>query len=346
MSGKKYIEDKALQKKSRTIRILLVVFFVLVAALIGCGIFLYINMSQIWGGIDFSESDIEIAEEENTAGLPEVSYQEGSIVDMTKTDENIDIMLIGVDNRNSTKFTGLSDVMIYMRINTEDKSIKLVSFMRDMLVKIEGHDKNKLNTAYSYGGLDLMYQTYYENFGLEPDYYMVVNFFGMEDIINSLDGVDVNIESSEELEYVNMSIEEANDLDSGKDVAKLEKTGQQHLNGRQAVAYMRTRHPGGDAARIKRQQTVLYALFDKATDIGLNEISGLIGTLAEYVRTDIPLGTMIDLAKSVHGIQSSDLQTFRYPEEYQNGYYKGAGSIVQPEDFDTEYNKLYEFLNN
>ena len=330
--------------RSTAKRVLKIVFGLLVAALIACGVLIYLHISQIWSGVGSDEDEAVVLEiEDNVEGLPEVTGQQGDAVDIVKPDDNvIDIMLIGVDNRNRSKFSGLSDVMIFMRVDTDNKTIKMASFMRDTLVEIEGHDKNKLNTAYSYGKIDLMYQTYEDNFGLKPDYYMVVNFYGMEDIINALGGVDVELESSE-LDSLNASIREINKIE-GNDASEIRKSGMQHLNGRQAVAYMRIRKPGGDAGRIARQQTVLFALFNKATTMNAGELAGLIGVLVEYVKTDIPPGTLLNLAKSLPGIGRDDLETFRYPQDYENGYYKGAGSIVQPKDFDTEYGKLIDFL--
>ena len=341
----KKIDAKGPKKRKKTVRILLIILCVLVAALIACAAIIYADVSKMWGDLgDEEDTVVETTDEGNVDSLPEVTFQGGDAFDIDKTSEEIDIMLIGVDNRNSEKFTGLSDVMMYMRVNTSEKSIKIVSFMRDTLVEIEGHGKNKLNTAYSYGQIDLMYQTYYDSFGLTPDYYMVVNFYGMEDIIDALGGVDVDLESNE-LNSLNSSIREINALDSGEDSATISESGLQHLNGRQAVAYMRIRKPGTDAGRIARQQKVLSALFKEASSIGIGEAPALVTTLAQYVRTDIPLGTMLDLANSVQGMSDDNLQTFRYPEEYETGYYKGAGDVVQPTDFETEFQKLYDFLN-
>ena len=341
-NNKMYVDDVRPQKKRKTMRILLIVFCILVAALIGVGVYILVNVSQIWGDIDFSDNEDVIAEEDDVEGLPEVTYQEGNVSDISKSSDEIDIMLIGVDNRKSGKFTGRSDVMIYMRINTKEDSVKLVSFMRDTLVKIEDHGKNKLNTAYGYDGTDLMFKTYQENFGLKPDNYVVVNFYGMEDIIDGLDGVDIELESSE-LASLNKSINELNKIDGGK-TKTIRKSGMQHLNGRQAVAYMRIRKPGGDSGRIVRQQTVLYALFEKASDVSAGNIPGLVGAMAEYVRTDIGLGRMVDIAKALHGMSASDLKTYRYPQDEKNGNYKGS-CIVQPKDVDAELKDLKEFLN-
>jgi LCP family protein required for cell wall assembly len=233
--------------------------------------------------------------------------------------------------------------MIYLRIDTNSNSLKLASFMRDTLVPIEGHSRNKLNTAFSFGGIDLTKKTFKANFGLEPDHYIIVNFYGMEDIINGLGGVDIDIKSNE-LPSMNSSIKEINGIDKRTNSDTLQSAGRQRLDGRQAVAYMRTRHPGGDAGRIERQQTVLSALFRKAKDIGLGQLPGLAGAMIQYVRTDIPLDKMIDIAGTIKGMEDGELQKFRYPLEYETGSYKKM-SVVQPKVFEDEIKKLHDFLN-
>ena len=220
-------------------------------------------------GFDENALVMEYETDEDADALPEASFTQGDVTNIAKTDNEIDILLIGVDNRDSDEFTGRSDVLMFMRVNTKDHTIKLVSFMRDTLVEIDGHGRNKINTAYAFGSIDLLYQTLKESYGLVPDKYMVVNFYGMEDIINALGGVDVTLESNE-LSSLNQSIEELNTID-GQNVSRVKSSGEQHLNGRQAVAYMRIRKPGGDAGRIARQQNVLKGLFSEAVNISGGE---------------------------------------------------------------------------
>jgi LCP family protein required for cell wall assembly len=330
-------------RRRKAFRALLVIFILLLISLIGVITYVLIDVSKIWS--DPGEGGEIIAEEtdEEAQDLPEATFQEGDVTAIEKADNEIDILMIGVDNR-SDKFSGRSDVMMYMRVNTTDKTIKLVSFMRDTLVKIDGHGKNKLNTAYGFGSVDLMYETYHDSFGLEPDYYIVVNFYGMEDIIDAMGGVDIEIER-DELEWLNININEINKETSGENAANITKSGTHHLNGRQAVAYMRIRHPGFDQGRIARQQTVMFKLFEKAQSIGMGQIPDLIGTLSQYVRTDMPLSTMVDLASAIRGMQKSGISTFRYPDEFESGSYNSM-SVVQPKDFNTEFQKLYNFLNS
>ncbi len=332
-------------RKNKAVRALVVTLCVLMTALIGCVIVVYANYSKIWGDLGFEESiALDDVETDDVEGLPEVTFDQGNVSEIGKSQKETDILMIGVDNRDSSKFTGRSDVMMYLRVNTEKKTIKLVSFMRDTLVDIDGRGRNKLNTAYGFGSIDLAKKTFYQSFGLKPDYYMVVNFFGMEDILDALGGVNIDVQRNE-LEWLNICINEANGLSPRGKVSNIRNSGLQHLSGRQAVAYMRVRHPGGDAARIGRQQNVLNELFTEMKNVSVGEIPGLISVMSQYVRTDMPVGTMLDLAKAVRGMQNSDLQKFRYPQDYKNGNYKGM-AIVQPSDFNTEFSKLKAFLAN
>ena len=353
-----YIDESQLQWKNkprqpesrpprrRGVRALVAVFIVLMVALVGVGAAVYFNVSQIWSDLDTGET-IALEDEgaDDVEGLPEVTFEEGDAANIVKASGETDILMIGVDNRDSGKFSGRSDVMMYLRVNPDKGTIKLVSFMRDTLVKIDGHGKNKLNTAYGFGSIELAKRTYYQSFGLTPDYYMVVNFFGMEDILNALGGVDIDIQKNE-IENLNKCIDEVNNIDPSDKAKHLKNSGEQHLTGRQAVAYMRVRHPGGDSGRIQRQQNVLYALFKEMRNVSAGEIPGLVSAMVKYVRTDMPLGTMLDLATTVKGMQgSSDLDMFRYPQDYKDGNYKGM-AIVQPRDTDEELGKLSDFLEN
>lgn len=338
-------KPKRPSKRQKAMRVLVTSFIILVLALIGCGIVIAINVSKIWAKpeVDNNLTAALPEEEDDVANLPEVSFEQGEVTAIPKGESEVDILMLGVDNRSKGKFSGRSDVMMYLRVDTEKKELKMASFMRDTLVNIEGHDKNKLNAAYSFGGVDLTYSTFEKSFGLVPDYYMVVNFYGMEDIIDSLGGVKVKVDK-DELEWLNININEINSEDPGGKAKNINKAGELHLNGRQAVAYMRIRHPGGDNGRIERQQTVLKALFNEMRNVSVGEIPDILGALVQYVRTDMPLGAMVNLASAVRGVDSSGLKMFRYPEKYKAGSYNKS-SVVQPEDFVTEYSKLMDFLN-
>lgn len=331
-------------RRSTKFKAVLSIFIILIVALLGIALYFVIDISKIWGDLGFDADDVtyEIVEDDNTQGLEEVDFVGGDALLVDKEDGILDILLIGVDNRDSEKFTGRSDVLMVLRIDTNTKEIRLASFMRDTLVQIEGHDKNRINTAYHFGSIELTYDTMESNFGILPDYYVVVNFYGMEDIINALGGVSIDV-TSEEVAWVNGLTNELNNIDSDGKSAHISGPGFQHLNGRQAVAYMRIRKVGGDVARVGRQQTVLGELFSEAVSIDLGQVPSLISVLAQYVRTDIPLGEMANIATAVLGMDVSNFMRFTYPDKYDIGGYKGM-SIVQPSSFDEEMEKLINFL--
>lgn len=337
---------KSPRRSLKTIMILLVI------ALFVFGVFLVIDyfnlgdLGKMWQdlGFDSNEVKVEYETDPDADNLDQVDYVGGDVQTIEKDDDIIDIALVGVDNRNPEKFTGRSDVLMIVRIDKKNNDIKLASFMRDTLVEIEGHNYNRINTAYHFGSVDLLYDTMKKNFGITPDHYMVVNFFGMEDIINAMGGVDIEIESKE-LKYLNGSIDETNAIDSSGKASHINSAGMHHLNGRQAVAYMRIRKIGGDAARVGRQQIVLNALFESARTMGVGQIPETIEALSQYVRTDIPITSMVSIGTSLLDMGTSGLQKFTYPDKYKVGGYKGM-SIVQPADFDEEMSKLKGFFEN
>ena len=352
------IEDVRYKKKkqrSPQFKAMMAIFIVLIVLLVSFGVYLLVDyfnldsLAKVWSDLGFDEDEIKVEYETDpeAANLEEVEYVSGEVEAVSKDRNVTDILLIGVDNRNSSKFTGRSDVLMVLRIDKDTGEVKIASFMRDTLVEIEGHEKNRINTAYHFGSIELAYDTMQKNFGIIPDYYMVVNFFGMEDIINSLDGVDVNINSNE-ISHLNACIKEINKINSSGKASYIKSSGMQHLNGRQAVAYMRIRKVGleglsGDAARVSRQQIVLTALFNKAKSMSVGQLPEVIEALSQYVRTDIPLTKMIDIGTEILGMQSTELQKFTYPDDFDIGSYKGM-SIVQPADFEEEMLKLKDFL--
>ena len=92
--------------------------------------------------------------------------------------------------------------MILLSINDRAKKIYMTSILRDMYVEIPGHDGNRLNAAYAYGGPELLMQTVEQNFGIDVNRYVQVNFEAFANLVDAVGGVELEL-STEELEYVN-----------------------------------------------------------------------------------------------------------------------------------------------
>ena len=126
-----------------------------------------------------------------------VNNKNGSTLTDVKVDDNltfnknvINILLVGSDHGAIKGDHGRSDSIMIATVNFKTKELKLTSLMRDMYVEIPGHGHNKLNAAYAFGGVELLYQTIAKNFGIKIDNYCVVDFSTFEKVINKVGGVE------------------------------------------------------------------------------------------------------------------------------------------------------------
>ena len=194
------------------------------------------------------------------------------------------ILLIGQDRREG-QGRQRSDAMILCTINRVDKTITLTSFMRDMYVKIPGYRANRINSSYSLGGMQLLDATLTENFGVQIDGNVEVDFDGFIEVIDMLGGVDIELNNSE-ANYLNRRGNwDVDDSTAGQwDL----KSGMNHLTGEQALAYSRIRYVGnGDFERTERQRTVLNTLFEKCKDLSVRELNALLQRLLPHLTTDM-----------------------------------------------------------
>lgn len=220
-------------------------------------------------------------------------------------DEIINIALFGVDTRSTTSFSGRSDSIMILSLNTTNKKIKLISVLRDSFVPIEknGNVKyTKINSAYASGGPELAIKTLNSVFGLDISEYATVNFSGMANIIDAVGGVDVELTKAE-IQVINNTIsEQAKKYGGDKSQYKIAAAGKNHLNGLQAVAYSRIRSTStaegtsNDYGRTDRQRYVLQQLFTKALSIKKADFVNVISELAPYCETSLSYKEILSLA--------------------------------------------------
>lgn len=141
-----------------------------------------------------------------------------------------------------------------------------------------------------------MAQTFETNFGIRPDNYMMVNYNGFKDVVNSLDGIDVNV--TEELQ-------DACETDpSGWCILE---PGEMHMDGGQALWYARSRKTTSDFDRNRRAQDVVMAIFRKAVSLNmLIKLPELYGLYREYVDTDVQLMDALPLLPMASSLMNSD----------------------------------------
>ena len=223
------------------------------------------------------------------------------------------ILLIGNDSREAGD-DGRSDAMLLVSINNRTKKIYMTSFLRDMYVKIPGHKDNRLNEAYSFGGPELLMETIRQNFGIDVNRYVLVNFQAFAHLVDAAGGVDLELTNGEVI-YVNGYLAEYNMLENrpaGTDDLDETLSGMLHLNGPQALAYCRNRYIGTDFARTERQRKVLSALVEKAPAILTGHFLDLIRDLPADLTTNLTKDECMRLslmapAAVVYGIEQQSI---------------------------------------
>lgn len=246
--------------------------------------------------------------------LPKVD-SELNISDNAAKEDNdiINIALFGLDRRAKDE-TSRSDALLVLTLDKLHKEVKVSSIMRDSYVDVPGYGNTKITHAYAYGGPTLAIKTLNENFDLNIRDYASVDFFGLEKIIDSVGGIEINI-TSEELKYINFYIDETSTLENEK-APLITSTGVQNLNGRQAVAYSRIRYTaGGDYERTERQRTVLAELFKKIKAAGAANVPKEVLELLPYTETSLSNADIVKYGTSIFSMGINNIEQQRFPED-------------------------------
>lgn len=160
---------------------------------------------------------------------------------------------------NNSDINSRSDTIMILSIDKQHDKLKLTSIMRDTYISVDGHGMTKITHAYAYGGPQLAVKTINQNFNMNIKDYVTVDFFGLEKIIDSIGGVQINVEKAE-VPVMNSYITETSRIEKTVPTF-VQSSGLQTLNGSQAVAYSRIRYVGNaDYKRTQRQRTVLEQL--------------------------------------------------------------------------------------
>ncbi len=185
----------------------------------------------------------------------------------------VNIMVLGSDERPYS-YGHRTDTMMLVSLNLESGIATLLSFPRDLYVFIPGWRVDRINVADAYGGPERVAQTILYNFGIEIDHTVMINFYGFTQVVDSLGGIDVKVEV-----YLQ-------DECGRRDWSYF--PGTYHMDGFTALCYVRMRKTTGDFDRLRRQQEVLLAIFNKMLTLeGLSRVPDLYAQFLAYVETDL-----------------------------------------------------------
>lgn len=218
-------------------------------------------------------------------------------------------------------FEGLSDTMLVLRFDPEAQRMTVLSIPRDTKVDINGYGTAKVNHANAYGGAVLAAKTISTLLdGAELDRYIRVNVQGIEKLIEALGGVDLYVpkdmnyrDDSQHL-YINL------------------KEGEQHLNGAEAMQFLRFRYDSyGDIGRVQRQQILIRAILEQAlTPNNLVKLPQILSIVQSHIDTNLSVQELIALAGFASQVNRSDMQMVMLPGEFSGDGKNGITSYWLP----------------
>jgi polyisoprenyl-teichoic acid--peptidoglycan teichoic acid transferase len=285
-----------------------------------------------------SRTSLPIAENVAPAAAPQGRAPEQELPNIESKKERINILLLGIDQRDNKVDKGpwRTDTMILVSIDPATKTASMLSIPRDLWVTIPGYGENRINTAhatgdirkYPGGGVALAKKTVWYTFGVPVHYYVRINFVGFEKMIDAIGGVTINVEKPiHDSEYP--------DQNYGTIVVDI-PAGVQHMDGKTALQYARTRHGSNDFDRMKRQQQVILAARDKvlSLNIPLLRVPQLIELAGSSIQTDMKLDEIIALAGILRGIDSGNIRHGVIDATMTTTVVTPQGAMVQMADWD------------
>ena len=212
--------------------------------------------------------------------------------DITK--ETFTVYLSGLDNVGSPDQQTRTDTNLILIVNPRANHIDMVSLPRDgyMPNTATNYANDKLTHTGMYG-IDTSLKTISEFFQIPIDYYARVSFNSLIQIVDAMDGIDVDVEIDFCEQDENRSFKKENLICLTK--------GKQHLNGKQALAYARHRKtPGYDnPGRERAQQRIIKALINKLmSPNALSYVNKMMKIAPNYVITDMPVSQITKFVSS------------------------------------------------
>ena len=227
----------------------------------------------------------------------------------------INIVLLGLDQRPEESGPSRTDTIIVVRVDPATNSASMLSIPRDLWVPIPGYGENRINTAnyigdlkgYPGGGPALVKKTIEYNLGIRVHYYVRLNFEGFVRIIDRIGGIDIDVPKAiEDTQYPDPD-------NPGAYTTIYIPAGLQHMDGKAALKYARTRHVDSDFGRLRRQQQVIMAVRDRVLRLDLipqlvPHLSELMNEMGDAVQTDLQPTDLIRLAQWAEQIEDGNIK--------------------------------------
>jgi LCP family protein required for cell wall assembly len=210
----------------------------------------------------------------------------------------VNILVLGSDTRPGF-YGSRTDTIMIISLDTASGKARMISIPRDLYIYIPGWKVNRINTADQHGGPETVALAILYNLGIEIHYWVRVSFSGFITAINTLGGLDIDVPQ--------------NIVDECDEVPITFPTGMNHMDGYTALCYARVRKSSNDFARIKRQQQVIKAIFEKVLSIGgISKVPQLYSEFNDLVESNMELGDILPLVPLAATLASDTSQIEGY----------------------------------
>ena len=239
------------------------------------------------------------------------------------------VLLLGSDNDAKFGGTVLTQSMILARVNPKTRQVVMESIPRDLWVPLSTGGSAKIDAAYAHGGASAAVATVEEDFGIHVDHYAWIGLLGLVNLINEVGGIDVVATNPVMDDFYPADL-------SGKDPYAYERVavlpGPQHMNGMQALMYVRSRHGDlrSDFGRSQRQQQVLLALRAKAKLLGIADLPDIATAMANDFSTDMTISQIASLLPIASSVQLQNVKQVILASPYTSGGTEGSQDVLLP----------------
>lgn len=223
--------------------------------------------------------------------------------------------IVGGTDKDGTR----TDSLLLVYFNPNENALSILSIPRDTYVNTN-RPSHKVNSVYAYGKGPLLKEEMSQTLGIDIDYYVVVNLKTFKEVVDLIGGVPINI--SFDMDYD----------DPAQDLHIHIPQGPQVLDGEDAEGFVRYRsgYAAADLARIEAQKIFMSSFINTAlAPKNIIKIPEIIYTVFSNIKTDMPLTTMVNLAKSALGVDMSNIKMYSLPGEWYSA--KGYYTAYKPE---------------
>lgn len=233
---------------------------------------------------------------------------------LKSTDGRTNILLVGysVDDPNHPG-ADLTDSIMILSMNKATKTGFMVSVPRDLYIDIPNYGYAKINEAFKSEGIDTLGQLVSESFGVPLHYHVIVNYGAVRDIVDSLGGISVNIQSPDArgLYDPNFQPHEGGPLQLPNGVQTIDGQTALRLTRARGATYGSYGFPQSDFNRVQHQQLVLAAIKNKLSwqeILDPHKNAPIFHAIGDNIQTDLRITDAIPFFRLFTSVPTEQIQ--------------------------------------